>query len=67
MRTREAGEVFGPRMTLFADVLSVGLATSVACLPLVTAPAAQYGARRRRPTRHGRAVLPPAAATAAGR
>jgi hypothetical protein len=40
MRTREAGEVFGPRMTLFADVLSVGLATSVACLPLVTAPAA---------------------------
>lgn len=27
-------------MTLFADVLSVGLATAVACLPLVTAPAA---------------------------
>ncbi|MGK5694469.1 hypothetical protein ACSNOJ_16470 [Streptomyces sp. URMC 128] len=40
MRAREAGEVFGPRMTLFADVLSVGLITSVACLPLVTAPAA---------------------------
>jgi multidrug transporter EmrE-like cation transporter len=40
MRTHEAGEVFGPRMTLFADVLSVGLVTSVACLPLVTAPAA---------------------------
>ncbi|GAA4059799.1 hypothetical protein [Streptomyces shaanxiensis] len=40
MRTREPGEVFGPRMTLFADVLSVGLATSLACLPLVTAPAA---------------------------
>ncbi|MFF5982157.1 hypothetical protein ACFY78_25235 [Streptomyces olindensis] len=40
MPTREAGEVFGPRMTLFADVLSVGLVTSVACLPLVTAPAA---------------------------
>ncbi|WP_217240809.1 hypothetical protein [Streptomyces sp. AC555_RSS877] len=40
MRTREPGEIFGPRMTLFADVLSVGLATAVACLPLVTAPAA---------------------------
>lgn len=40
MGTREPGEVFGPRMTLFADVLSVGLATTVACLPLVTAPAA---------------------------
>ena len=40
MGTREPGEVFGPRMTLFADVLSVGLATAGACLPLVTAPAA---------------------------
>ncbi|MDO0917210.1 hypothetical protein QQM39_42325 [Streptomyces sp. DT2A-34] len=40
MGTREPGEVFGPRMTLFADMLSVGLATAVACLPLVTAPAA---------------------------
>ncbi|MET9760514.1 hypothetical protein ABZ016_15855 [Streptomyces sp. NPDC006372] len=40
VRTREAGEIFGPRMTLFADVLSVGLVTSLACLPLVTAPAA---------------------------
>ncbi|MFC9504102.1 hypothetical protein [Streptomyces sp. NPDC057002] len=40
VRTREAGEVFGPRMALFADVLSVGLATAAACLPLVTAPAA---------------------------
>ncbi|MDX2678276.1 hypothetical protein [Streptomyces soliscabiei] len=39
-RQREAGEVFGPRMTLFADMLSVGLATAVACLPLLTAPAA---------------------------
>ncbi|MFE0800343.1 hypothetical protein [Streptomyces sp. NPDC058812] len=39
-RTREPGDVFGPRMTLFADVLSVGLATAVACLPLLTAPAA---------------------------
>ncbi|WP_217213499.1 hypothetical protein [Streptomyces sp. AC550_RSS872] len=40
MGTREPGEVFGPRMTLFADVLSVGLATAVACLPVVTVPAA---------------------------
>ncbi|MET9972778.1 hypothetical protein ABZZ80_44705 [Streptomyces sp. NPDC006356] len=40
MGTREPGEVFGPRMTLFADVLSVGLATAVACLPMVTVPAA---------------------------
>ncbi len=39
-RTREPGEVFGPRMTLFADVLSVGLATALSCLPLLTAPAA---------------------------
>ncbi|MEU7723375.1 hypothetical protein [Streptomyces tibetensis] len=37
---RDTGEVFGPRMTLFADVLSVGLATAAACLPLVTVPAA---------------------------
>lgn len=37
---REPGEVFGPRMTLFADVLSVGLATAVASLPVVTVPAA---------------------------
>ncbi|MFJ5730503.1 hypothetical protein [Streptomyces paradoxus] len=40
MPPREAGEVFGPRTTLFADVLSVGLATAAACLPLVTVPAA---------------------------
>ncbi|MFF9117976.1 hypothetical protein ACF09Y_20605 [Streptomyces massasporeus] len=40
MRTPEAGEVFGPRLTLFADVLSVGLVTAAACLPLVTVPAA---------------------------
>ncbi|MFK0154020.1 hypothetical protein ACIQVK_18345 [Streptomyces sp. NPDC090493] len=39
-QTREPGEVFGPRLTLFADMLSVGLATAVVCLPLVTAPAA---------------------------
>lgn len=37
---REPGEVFGPRMTLFADMLSVGLATTLSCLPVVTAPAA---------------------------
>ncbi|MEU3889986.1 hypothetical protein [Streptomyces sp. NPDC029041] len=40
MTARDTGEVFGPRMTLFADVLSVGLATAAACLPLVTVPAA---------------------------
>lgn len=39
-RAREAGEMFGPRMTLFAEVLSVGVVTAVACLPLVTVPAA---------------------------
>lgn len=33
-------EVFGPRMTLFADVLSIGLATALVSLPLVTIPAA---------------------------
>jgi hypothetical protein len=37
---REPGEIFGPRMTLFADVLLVGLVTAVACLPVVTVPAA---------------------------
>jgi hypothetical protein len=64
MRTHEAGEVFGPRMTLFADVLSVGLATSVACLPLVTAPAALStacavlrGAGQDRPVTAGRYVV----------
>ncbi|MFF5369589.1 hypothetical protein [Streptomyces sp. NPDC013187] len=40
MTARDTGEVFGPRMTLFAEVLSVGLATAAACLPLVTVPAA---------------------------
>jgi len=40
MRAREPGEVFGPRMTLFADMLSVGLATAAVCLPVVTIPAA---------------------------
>ncbi|MET9832108.1 hypothetical protein ABZ078_23040 [Streptomyces sp. NPDC006385] len=38
--SHEPGEVFGPRMTLFADMLGVGLATAVAGLPLVTIPAA---------------------------
>ncbi|MFE4373052.1 hypothetical protein ACFRMN_33405 [Streptomyces sp. NPDC056835] len=37
---REAGELFGPRFALFADMLAVGLFTTVASLPLVTAPAA---------------------------
>ncbi|MFD5594249.1 hypothetical protein [Streptomyces griseorubiginosus] len=40
LRAREPGEVFGPRMTLFADTLSVGLATALVCLPVVTIPAA---------------------------
>ncbi|MEU6761753.1 hypothetical protein ABZ916_04445 [Streptomyces sp. NPDC046853] len=39
-RARETGEIFGPRMTLFADVLALGAVTAVACLPLITAPAA---------------------------
>lgn len=46
------GDVFGARFELFADVLAVGLAVSVAVLPLVTAPAALATActllRRRR-------------------
>ncbi|WP_037772038.1 hypothetical protein [Streptomyces sclerotialus] len=37
---REPGELFGPRFELFADVLALGLCTAVACLPLVTVPAA---------------------------
>jgi hypothetical protein len=48
-------------MTLFADVLSVGLATAVASLPLLTAPAALStacavlrGAREGRPVTAGR-------------
>ncbi|GAA3812350.1 hypothetical protein GCM10022403_052620 [Streptomyces coacervatus] len=48
-------------MTLFADVLSVGLATAAACLPLLTAPAAVStacavlrGAREDRPATAGR-------------
>ncbi|NUQ97077.1 MAG: hypothetical protein HOY79_11100 [Streptomyces sp.] len=60
-RMREPGEVFGPRMTLFADMLSVGLATAAACLPLLTAPAALStacavlrGAREDQPVTAGR-------------
>lgn len=37
---REPGEVFGGGFALFADMLLVGLLTTVACLPVVTAPAA---------------------------
>ncbi|MEW2544708.1 hypothetical protein AB0910_02830 [Streptomyces sp. NPDC047002] len=37
---RDPGEVFGGGFTLFADMLLVGLLTSLACLPVVTAPAA---------------------------
>ncbi|WP_329459570.1 hypothetical protein [Streptomyces sp. NBC_01497] len=37
---REPGEIFGNGFTLFADMLLVGLLTSAACLPVVTAPAA---------------------------
>lgn len=37
---REPGEIFGPRMTLFADVLALGVVTALACLPLITVPAA---------------------------
>ncbi|MFE7975847.1 hypothetical protein [Streptomyces shenzhenensis] len=37
---REPGEIFSPGFALFADMLLVGLLTSLACLPVVTAPAA---------------------------
>lgn len=37
---REPGELFGPRFTLFADMLAVGLAAAVTSLPLITAPTA---------------------------
>ncbi|GAA2069237.1 hypothetical protein GCM10009801_18570 [Streptomyces albiaxialis] len=39
-RARRPGEVFGSGFTLFADMLLVGLLTSLACLPVLTAPAA---------------------------
>ncbi|MFF6784578.1 hypothetical protein [Streptomyces sp. NPDC012510] len=62
MRTnKEAGEIFGPRMTLFADVLGVGVAVAVVSLPLVTLPAALStacavlrGVREDRPATAGR-------------
>ncbi|MCX5242801.1 hypothetical protein OG824_47140 [Streptomyces prunicolor] len=37
---REPGELFGPRFTLFADMLAVGVAAAVVSLPLITAPTA---------------------------
>ncbi|MER5948108.1 hypothetical protein ABT127_18840 [Streptomyces sp. NPDC001904] len=39
-RGREPGEVFGAGFTMFADMLLIGLLTTLACLPVVTAPAA---------------------------
>jgi len=39
-RGREPGEVFGAGFTMFADMLLMGLLTTLACLPVVTAPAA---------------------------
>ncbi|MFJ4716816.1 hypothetical protein [Streptomyces sp. NPDC088785] len=39
-RRREPGEVFGAGFALFADMLLMGLLTTVACLPVVAAPAA---------------------------
>ncbi|UUU25771.1 hypothetical protein [Streptomyces sp. DSM 40750] len=65
MRTnKEAGEIFGPRMTLFADVLSVGIAVAVVSLPLVTLPAALStacavlrGVREDRPVTAGRFLV----------
>ncbi|WP_327748246.1 hypothetical protein [Streptomyces europaeiscabiei] len=63
-REREAGEIFGPRMTLFADVLSVGIAVAVVSLPLVTLPAALStacailrGVREDRPATTGRFLV----------
>lgn len=60
-RTREPGEIFGPRLTLFADVLVIGVITALACLPLITAPAAistacalVRGTRDARPATAGR-------------
>ena len=60
-QARETGEIFGPRMTLFADVLSVGVCTALASLPLVTLPAALStacavlrGAREDQPVTAGR-------------
>ena len=70
-QARETGEIFGPRMTLFADVLSVGVCTALASLPVVTLPAALSTAcavlrgAARGPTSHRRTVLGDAAATPA--
>ncbi|MER6154839.1 hypothetical protein ABT147_04750 [Streptomyces sp. NPDC001868] len=62
--TKEPGEIFGPRMTLFADVLSVGIAVAVVSLPLVTLPAALStacavlrGVREGRPVTAGRFLV----------
>ncbi|MFD5118365.1 hypothetical protein [Streptomyces sp. NPDC058385] len=62
---REPGEVFGPSFSLFADVLLVGLLTTAACLPVVTAPAAfaAASATLRQSADHG---LPVRAGTYAG-
>ncbi|GAQ67896.1 hypothetical protein [Streptomyces scabiei] len=61
---REAGEIFGPRMTLFADVLSIGIAVTAVSLPLVTLPAALStacallrGVREDRPVTAGRFLV----------
>ncbi|MEV0845712.1 hypothetical protein AB0J21_07460 [Streptomyces sp. NPDC049954] len=43
---REAGELFGPRMTLFSELLAVGVCCLLASLPLVTAPTAFAAACR---------------------
>ncbi|MEV2196289.1 hypothetical protein AB0I02_35725 [Streptomyces phaeochromogenes] len=60
-QARETGEIFGPRMTLFADVLSVGVCTALASLPVVSLPAALStacavlrGAREDQPATAGR-------------
>ncbi|WP_425837533.1 hypothetical protein [Streptomyces fractus] len=60
---KQPGEVFGTRMSLFADVLSIGMVTALVSLPLVTAPAALStacavlrGAAEHRPSTAGRYV-----------
>jgi hypothetical protein len=57
---REPGELFGPRFTLFADMLAVGMAAAVASLPLITAPTAFAAACAvlRRAIREDRPVTP---------
>ncbi|MFF3705137.1 hypothetical protein [Streptomyces phaeochromogenes] len=63
-QARETGEIFGPRMTLFADVLSVGVCTALVSLPVVTLPAALStacavlrGAREDQPATAGRYLV----------